>query len=117
MAAELGSPVTAHSLTIPAHLIHTPQQPQNSHNPSHNSFFLWKNLRRYISWNTADVTHTASEKMLNQATRVLVSSARAQVTHAQARDRRSRGWGRGQTLLSRHTSSPDRPKVHPTASC
>lgn len=42
---------------------------------AHNSFFRWKNLRRYMSWNTAEPTHTASETMLNQATRVLVSSA------------------------------------------
>lgn len=41
----------------------------------HSSFFLWKNFLRYSSWKHADATHTASEKMLNHATRVLVSSA------------------------------------------
>jgi hypothetical protein len=49
-----------------------------SHAPQlhhHKSFFLWKNLRRYNSWKPADATHTASEKMLNHATLLLVSSA------------------------------------------
>lgn len=57
---------------------------------NHSSFFRWKNLRRYISWNTADATHTAREKMLNQATLVLVSSARAQEKARQKTGRTSR---------------------------
>ncbi len=61
-------------------------------NSAHNSFFLWKNLRRYMSWNTADATHTASEKMLNQATRVLVSSAGAHHEHISTQRKTAQGW-------------------------
>lgn len=48
--------------------------------PCYNSFFVLKNFLRYHSWKHAAATHTAKEKMLNQATLVLTSSLRSRIS-------------------------------------
>lgn len=67
-------------ICLSEHHTHSSLSCGGPHAPPHNSFFLWKNLRRYISWKAADPTHTASEKMLNHATLLLVSSLRSRIS-------------------------------------